>query len=166
MKKIKSRRRGGRSELHDGPDGGEEEELHRIEAELEALGERFGESAREHLEASRELHRQRHEELREERREQLQERRREHREQSIADFVTRRFGRETYDWLVEPLLSGIFAGDGEQLSLDATFPRLIEAEREHGSVLGQMLRAKLRAIDPGADPIRTHRGVGYSVDVD
>jgi protoporphyrinogen/coproporphyrinogen III oxidase len=66
-------------------------------------------------------------------------------EQTIADFVTRRFGRETYDWLVEPLLSGIFAGDGERLSLDATFPRLIEAEREHGSVLGQMLCAKLRA---------------------
>ena len=28
------------------------------------------------------------------------------------------------------------------------------------------LRAKLRAIDPGSDPVRTHRGVGYSIDVD
>jgi two-component system catabolic regulation response regulator CreB len=28
------------------------------------------------------------------------------------------------------------------------------------------LRAKLRAIDPQADPIRTHRGVGYSIEVD
>ncbi|HVS16408.1 MAG TPA: protoporphyrinogen oxidase [Thermoanaerobaculia bacterium] len=70
---------------------------------------------------------------------------RDRREQSIAEFVTRRFGRETYDWLVEPLLSGIFAGDGEALSLDATFPRLVEAEREHGSVLREMLRTKLRA---------------------
>ncbi|HVS13800.1 MAG TPA: protoporphyrinogen oxidase [Thermoanaerobaculia bacterium] len=71
-------------------------------------------------------------------------RRRDRGEQSIAEFVTRRFGRETYDWLVEPLLSGIFAGDGDRLSLDATFPRLIEAEREHGSVLAQMLRTKRR----------------------
>ncbi len=28
------------------------------------------------------------------------------------------------------------------------------------------LRAKLRQVDPGADPIRTHRGIGYSLDVD
>lgn len=27
------------------------------------------------------------------------------------------------------------------------------------------LRAKLRAVDPGADPIRTHRGVGYSLEL-
>ena len=28
------------------------------------------------------------------------------------------------------------------------------------------LRAKLRALDPARDPVRTHRGLGYSVDVD
>lgn len=26
------------------------------------------------------------------------------------------------------------------------------------------LRAKLRQVDPGADPVRTHRGIGYSLD--
>jgi len=56
-------------------------------------------------------------------------------EESIAQFVTRRFGRNAYDWLVEPLLSGIYAGDGAQLSLDATFPMLAQLEREHGSIL-------------------------------
>jgi oxygen-dependent protoporphyrinogen oxidase len=71
-------------------------------------------------------------------------------EQSIERFVSRRFGRETYDWLVEPLLSGIFAGDGEALSLDATFPRLLEAEREHGSVLRQVLVSRLREMTGAA----------------
>jgi len=56
-------------------------------------------------------------------------------DESVAAFVTRRFGREAYDALVEPLLTGIYGGDGEQLSLSATFPRLRTLEREHGSVL-------------------------------
>jgi oxygen-dependent protoporphyrinogen oxidase len=56
-------------------------------------------------------------------------------DESVAAFVSRRFGREAYDGLVEPLMSGIYGGDGEQLSLRATFPQLREVEREHGSVL-------------------------------
>lgn len=63
-------------------------------------------------------------------------------EESVAAFVTRRFGREAYEWLVEPLLSGIFAGDGEALSLAATFPQLRETEERHGSLLWPMLRAR------------------------
>ena len=43
-------------------------------------------------------------------------------DESIASFVTRRLGREAYDALVEPLMTGIYGGDGEQLSLRATFP--------------------------------------------
>lgn len=66
------------------------------------------------------------------------------RDESIAGFVTRRFGREAYDWLIEPLLGGIHAGDGERLSLTATFPQLAEVERTHGGVLRAMMKAKLR----------------------
>jgi oxygen-dependent protoporphyrinogen oxidase len=56
-------------------------------------------------------------------------------DESIAGFVTRRFGREVYEALVEPLMTGIYGGDGEQLSLRATFPNLRTLELEHGSVL-------------------------------
>jgi protoporphyrinogen/coproporphyrinogen III oxidase len=63
-------------------------------------------------------------------------------DESIAAFARRRFGREAYDWLIEPLLSGIYAGDGEQLSLAATFPMLAQAERAEGSVLRAMARRK------------------------
>ncbi|MDO8667195.1 MAG: protoporphyrinogen oxidase, partial [Gemmatimonadales bacterium] len=45
-------------------------------------------------------------------------------DESIAEFARRRFGAEAYAWLIEPLLGGIFAGDGEALSLAATFPQL------------------------------------------
>jgi oxygen-dependent protoporphyrinogen oxidase len=57
-------------------------------------------------------------------------------DESIAAFVSRRLGREAYERLVEPLMTGIYGGDGEQLSLQATFPRLRALELEHGSVLG------------------------------
>ncbi len=60
-------------------------------------------------------------------------------DESIAAFVTRRMGREAYERLVEPLMSGIFAGDGEQLSLAATFPNLRELELQYGSVMRGLL---------------------------
>jgi protoporphyrinogen/coproporphyrinogen III oxidase len=56
-------------------------------------------------------------------------------DESIASFVTRRLGLEAYERLVEPLMAGIYGGDGEQLSLRATFPNLRALELEHGSVL-------------------------------
>ena len=56
-------------------------------------------------------------------------------DESIASFVSRRLGREAYERLVEPLLTGIYGGDGEQLSLAATFPNLRALELEHGSLL-------------------------------
>ena len=56
-------------------------------------------------------------------------------DESIASFVARRFGREAYDALVEPLLTGIYGSDGDRLSLQATFPQLRALELEHGSVL-------------------------------
>ncbi len=56
-------------------------------------------------------------------------------DESVAGFVSRRLGREVYEKLVEPLMSGIYAGDGEQLSLAATFPQLRQLEVKHGSLL-------------------------------
>jgi oxygen-dependent protoporphyrinogen oxidase len=63
-------------------------------------------------------------------------------DESLAQFVERRLGRELYDRMIEPLMSGIYAGDGEQLSLGATFPQLRHTELEHGSLVKGMLAAK------------------------
>ena len=56
-------------------------------------------------------------------------------DESIGGFVGRRFGREAVDYLAEPLLAGIHAGDVKQLSVHALFPRLVALEQSHGSVL-------------------------------
>lgn len=63
-------------------------------------------------------------------------------DESLAAFVERRLGRELYDRLIEPLMGGIYAGDGEQLSLAATFPQLRQTELEHGGLIRGLLAAK------------------------
>jgi protoporphyrinogen/coproporphyrinogen III oxidase len=55
-------------------------------------------------------------------------------DESVASFVRRRFGRAMYDSLLEPLLCGVFAGDGERLSAHASLPQLVAFERRWGSV--------------------------------
>jgi oxygen-dependent protoporphyrinogen oxidase len=56
-------------------------------------------------------------------------------DESIASFISRRLGSEAYEAFVEPLLTGIYGGDGDHLSLEATFPQLRQLELEHGSIL-------------------------------
>lgn len=72
-------------------------------------------------------------------------------DESLEAFVTRRMGREAYDRLVEPLLTGIYAGDGGRLSVRATFPQLRAVEREHGSLV-RGLRARSRQAAMPASP--------------
>ncbi len=69
-------------------------------------------------------------------------------DESVAAFVERRLGREVYDHLIEPLLSGIYAGDGAQLSLAATFPQLRQAELDSGGLIKGMLATKRKAPAP------------------
>jgi oxygen-dependent protoporphyrinogen oxidase len=61
--------------------------------------------------------------------------RRDEADESIGAFMTRRFGTEATIYLAEPLLAGIHAGDVDRLSVRALFPRLVDAERKHGSLL-------------------------------
>ena len=56
-------------------------------------------------------------------------------DESLADFVRRRFGKEAFERLVQPLVGGIYTADPERLSLKATLPRFIEMERTHGSLI-------------------------------
>jgi len=55
-------------------------------------------------------------------------------DESLGMFVSRRLGREAYENLIEPLMSGIYAGDGDQLSLTSTFPYLRDLEIKYGSL--------------------------------
>ncbi len=56
-------------------------------------------------------------------------------DESLGEFVSRRLGRAAYEKLIEPLMSGIYAGDGDLLSLQSTFPYLRDLELKHGGLV-------------------------------
>ncbi|MFY9688802.1 MAG: protoporphyrinogen oxidase [Candidatus Acidiferrales bacterium] len=80
-------------------------------------------------------------------------------EESVADFVRRKFGHEILEYLVSPFVSGVYAGDPEKLSLRAAFPTIEEWEREYGSVLrGQMKsRSSATTAHKGPPPLCSFR---------
>lgn len=71
-------------------------------------------------------------------------------DESIAGFVRRRFGQEAVDYLADPLLAGIHAGDAERLSMRALFPRLLDAERRTGSVIRAFRALHVKPSPQGA----------------
>ena len=71
-------------------------------------------------------------------------------DESVADFVRRRLGREAWERLGDALLGGIHAGDTERLSIQATFPRLVEQERAHGSLVRALRSAPTGAAGTSA----------------
>ena len=69
-------------------------------------------------------------------------------DESIADFVRRKFSAQMLDRLVGPFVSGVYAGDPEKLSLRSAFPTLYEAEKSKGSVIrGMFSNAKPQPPD-------------------
>ncbi len=57
------------------------------------------------------------------------------REESIADFVVRRLGREFLDYAINPFVAGVYAGDPSELSVRAAFPKLYALEEKYGGLL-------------------------------
>jgi oxygen-dependent protoporphyrinogen oxidase len=80
-------------------------------------------------------------------------------EESVAAFVRRRFNQEVLDYVVNPFIAGIFAGDPEQLSVRHAVPKLHALERSRGSVmkaLSQMMKAR-RQAEPGLGSVISFR---------
>lgn len=63
-------------------------------------------------------------------------------DESVADFVVRRLGREFLDYAVNPFVGGVYAGDPERLSVRHAFPKLHALEQEHGSLLRGALKRR------------------------
>ncbi len=71
-------------------------------------------------------------------------------DESVASFVRRRLGPEVLDYMVDPFVGGIFAGDPDRLSLRNAFQRLHDMESEHGSLFrGLVHAARNRSTDDG-----------------
>lgn len=85
--------------------------------------------------------------------EPLVPRRRSSEDESIEAFFTRRLGAEGARVLAGPLLGGIYAGDVSKLSIQATFPQLVDLEQKYGSLLRGFLALELaRGQEAGGPP--------------
>jgi protoporphyrinogen/coproporphyrinogen III oxidase len=94
-------------------------------------------------------------------------RRREDCEESVADFARRRLGRGFARYLLDPMVSGIFAGDPEALSLAAAFPKMAALEHEHGGLFRALAKRRAAAGGPAgpAGTLRSFpRGMGELTD--
>jgi oxygen-dependent protoporphyrinogen oxidase len=63
-------------------------------------------------------------------------------EESLVEFVERKFGAEVLDYLADPFISTVFLGDANKMGMESAFPALVEWERSRGSVVRGAIRAR------------------------
>src|SRR4030042_2508763 len=71
------------------------------------------------------------------------------RDETLAEFARRRLGREAFEKLIDPMASGIYAGDPEKMSLKSCFPVIYNLEQEYGSLIRAMIRLRKKAKKTG-----------------
>ncbi len=81
-------------------------------------------------------------------------------DESIARFIQEHYGNEAVDYLAEPLLSGIYGGNPEDLSVTSVLPRFVQLANQYGSLTRGVLaeRAKAGRNGPPQPLFRTLRG--------
>lgn len=70
-------------------------------------------------------------------------------EETIAEFFNRRFGMRFSERVIDPMVRGIFGGNINELSMNACFPKILQWEKEYGSILRSFIenrRKKQRII--------------------
>ncbi len=70
-------------------------------------------------------------------------------DETLAQFATRRLGVEAYERLIDPMASGVFAGDASRLSLKSCFPRINEIETQYGSLIRGLIKLQRQAKREG-----------------
>src|SRR5262245_42958312 len=83
-------------------------------------------------------------------------------DESLEAFAVRRFGREAFDRLIQPLIGGIYTADPAKLSMQATLPQFVEMERKYGSLIRGM-RVGDRGQEPGARGQESASGARYGL---
>ncbi len=81
-------------------------------------------------------------------------------EESVADFVVRRLGREFLDYAVNPFVGGVYAGDPARLSVRHAFPKLHALEQEHGSLIRGALKRRNTSGGPAGRIFSFPNGLG------
>lgn len=77
--------------------------------------------------------------------------------QSVSDFVRRRLGREFLDYAINPFVSGVFAGNPDQLSVQSAFPRLYRLEAVYGGLIKGMVKGAKERKQSGETSKQTAR---------
>ena len=72
-------------------------------------------------------------------------------DEAVAHFVRRRLGTEAFTRMAQPMIGGIYTSDAENLSLQATFPRFLEMEKAHGSIIKALRAQKKQAAQTSRD---------------
>jgi oxygen-dependent protoporphyrinogen oxidase len=70
-------------------------------------------------------------------------------DRSVAEFITDHYGRESLDYLAEPLLSGVYGGDPGRLSASSVLTRFVELENKYGSLTKGVLAERAKAAAHG-----------------
>jgi oxygen-dependent protoporphyrinogen oxidase len=70
-------------------------------------------------------------------------------DESLAAFARRRLGREAFERLIDPMASGVYAGNPHELSLKSCFPRIHEVEQQYRSLILGLIRLQLKARRQG-----------------
>lgn len=70
-------------------------------------------------------------------------------DETLGEFATRRLGKEAYERLIDPMASGVFAGDASKLSLKSCFPRIHEIETEYHSLIRGLIKLQIKAKREG-----------------
>ena len=60
-------------------------------------------------------------------------------DESLGDFARRRLGPEALEKLIDPMATGIFAGDPDRMSLESCFPLIHDLERKYGGLVKGMI---------------------------
>jgi oxygen-dependent protoporphyrinogen oxidase len=81
-------------------------------------------------------------------------------DESVAQFIEEHYGTEAVDYLAEPLLSGIYGGSPNDLSVSSVLPRFVQLATQYGSLTRGVLaeRAKATRNGPATPLFRTFKG--------
>jgi oxygen-dependent protoporphyrinogen oxidase len=71
-------------------------------------------------------------------------------DETLAEFGTRRLGREAFEKLIDPMASGVFAGDARKMSVKSCFPRIPELEMQYGGLIRGLIKLQAKARREGS----------------
>ncbi|KAH3662472.1 hypothetical protein OGAPHI_005724 [Ogataea philodendri] len=67
-------------------------------------------------------------------------------DETVEQFVTRRFNKSVSDNVVSAIMHGVYAGDAGKLSAKSVLPQLVDIEAKHGSIVRYYLSQLIQTL--------------------